>query len=159
MKFLEKVTKMSIIDMLIVVVALYAAYMVYKCSAQKEHMFVDSQPSPVEETGNDYRQQQQQQQQRPTGSCGSGNGVSTNLLPKKPTDTTGNGGPAAGFEFAPLQGINFLTAEQKIGIDSIHSSLRNANHSFREDPHIPKTSVGPWMNSTIDPDPTRKPIQ
>jgi len=148
MKFLDKFKKLSIIDMLVIVVALYAAYMVYKCYGQKEHMFVDSQPSPVEETPSN----------KPivSGSCGSGNSVSTNLLPKKPTDATG---PAAGFEFAPLQGVNFLTAEQKIGIDSIHSSLRNANHSFREDPHIPKTSVGPWMNSTIDPDPTRKTIQ
>ena len=151
MKFLEKVTKMSIIDMLIVVVALYAAYMVYKCSAQKEHMFVDSQPYPVGE------QHYPEVRQKPAESCGSGNGVSTNLLPKQPVNATG--GPAAGFEFAPLEGINFLTAEQKIGIDSIHSSLRNANHSFREDPHIPKTSVGPWMNSTIEPDPMRKPIQ
>jgi len=152
MKFLEKVNKLSVIDMLIIVVALYAAYMVYKCSAQKtEHMFVDSQPAPVEETAPSTASE-------PTRSCGSGNAVSTNLLPKQNIEARG---PAEGFEFAPkeLQGINFLTAEQKIGIDSIHSSLRNANHSFREDPHIPKTSVGPWMNSTIDADPMRKPIQ
>lgn len=154
MKFLEKVNKLSIIDMLIIVVALYAAYMVYTCSAynKTEHMFVNSQPAPVEETSPSTYPSVV------TNGCGSGNAVSTNLLPKQNAETIG---PAEGFEFAPkeLQGINFLTAEQKIGIDSIHSSLRNANHSFREDPHIPKTSVGPWMNSTIDPDPTRKPLQ
>lgn len=150
MQFMEKVKKMSMIDMILMVVALYAAYMVYRCSARKEHMFVDSQPAPYEPSA---------ASESSTGSsCGSGNGVATDLMPKNEPDGTQ---PSAGFEFAPdkdLQGINFLTAEQLIGVDSIHSSLRNANQSIRDDPYIPKTSVSPWMNSTIEPDPLRNSV-
>jgi hypothetical protein len=156
MQFMEKVKKMSVIDILLVIVALYAAYMVYKCGStmKTEHMFVDSQPAPVDATYTAERTANTGS----SSSCGSGNFVSSDMLPKKEPNGSA---PASGFEFAPtqdLQGINFLTAEQKIGIDSIHSSLRNANHSIRDDPYIPKTAVSPWMNSTIEPDPMRNSV-
>ena len=64
------------------------------------------------------------------------------------------------FEFAPkdLQNMNFLDATNRIGVDTVSSSLRNANYSIRSEPANPKTAVSPWMNSDIDPDLDRRPL-
>lgn len=46
-----------------------------------------------------------------------------------------------------------------IGIDTIGQTLRNANLQERSDPYIPKSNVGPWNNSTIEPDLARVPLE
>lgn len=46
-----------------------------------------------------------------------------------------------------------------IGLDTIGQTLRNANLQLRSDPIIPKADVGPWMNSTIEPDLARVPLE
>jgi len=48
-----------------------------------------------------------------------------------------------------LEGVNLLTAGYQIGIDTIGTSLRNANLQVRSEPANPKANVGPWNNSTI----------
>ena len=50
-----------------------------------------------------------------------------------------------------VAGNNFLIAGQNIGIDTISSSLKNANQQIRSDPYIPRVSVSPWNESTILP--------
>jgi hypothetical protein len=82
--------------------------------------------------------------------------ISGNLLPKT-NEVLGE----SAFEFAPkdLQNINFLDATTRIGVDTVSSSLRNANYSIRSEPPNPKTEVSPWMNSTIDPDLERRPLE
>ena len=55
-----------------------------------------------------------------------------------------------------LKDQNFLNAGYQIGIDTIGQSLRNANYQLRSDPPNPKLSVGPWQQSTIDYDNSRK---
>ena len=88
--------------------------------------------------------------------CGTDGFVSSNLLPKnnKALDDTA-------FDFAPkdLQNINFLDATTRIGVDTVSSSLRNANYQIRSEPANPRDSVSPWMNSTIDPDLERKALE
>jgi len=37
--------------------------------------------------------------------------------------------------------------------------LRNANLQLRSDPVISKKDIGPWMNSTIEPDMARTPLE
>lgn len=44
---------------------------------------------------------------------------------------------------------NFLIAGHNIGINTVSSSLKNANLQLRSDPYIPRSDVGPWNNSTI----------
>ncbi len=81
--------------------------------------------------------------------------ASASLLPK-------SNSKMAGFsEFAPkgLQGQNFLDAAKYIGVNTQGSSLRNANYDLRAAPSIPRRQVGPWSQSTIDPDPFRKPLE
>jgi hypothetical protein len=50
---------------------------------------------------------------------------------------------------------NFLTAGFNVGVDTVGSSLRNANQQLRSDPVIPKATF-PWQNSTIEPDTARR---
>jgi hypothetical protein len=57
-----------------------------------------------------------------------------------------------------LEGQNFLDAGYHSGINTVGSSLRNANLQLRADPVINKVNVGPWNNSTIQADNNRKPL-
>lgn len=63
-------------------------------------------------------------------------------------------------KYAPkeLGAQNFLTATQWIGVNTQGSSLRNANYDIRANPVISKKDVGPWGQSTIDPDVYTKPL-
>lgn len=82
--------------------------------------------------------------------------VSADLLPK-PVPTKDDFS-----EFAPkglMMGQNFLDAQKFIGINTQGSSLRNASHDLRSTPLIPKRAVGPWGESSIDPDLYRKPLE
>ena len=70
--------------------------------------------------------------------------------------------PAGGNSFGqpePPSDTNFLQAGYHIGIDTVGQSLRNANLQVRSEPPNPVTSVGPWMQSTIEPDLMRVPLE
>jgi hypothetical protein len=54
---------------------------------------------------------------------------------------------------------DLLQAGYHIGLDTIGQTLRNANLQLRSDPIIPKSVVGPWMQSTIEPDIARVPLE
>jgi hypothetical protein len=54
---------------------------------------------------------------------------------------------------------DLLQAGYHIGLDTIGQTLRNANLQERSDPIIPKSQVGPWNQSTIEPDLGRVPLE
>lgn len=54
---------------------------------------------------------------------------------------------------------DLLQAGYHIGLDTIGQTLRNANLQLRSDPVIPKSLVGPWNQSTIEPDLGRVPLE
>lgn len=54
---------------------------------------------------------------------------------------------------------NFLTAGFHIGINTVGQTLRNANRQLRSEPLNPQVKVSPWMQSTIEPDINRKPLE
>ena len=58
-----------------------------------------------------------------------------------------------------IQGKNFLSAGALIGVNTIGQSLRNANLQIRAEPPCPQVKVGPWMQSTIEPDLGRRPLE
>ena len=59
-----------------------------------------------------------------------------------------------------LKNVGMLNAGHHIGINTVGSSLRNANLQIRSEPVIPQTkSVGPWNNTTIQPDELRRPLE
>jgi hypothetical protein len=51
---------------------------------------------------------------------------------------------------------NFLTAGYLTGVNTVGPSLRNANMQLRSDPPIERMNVGPWNQSTIEYDASRK---
>ena len=56
-----------------------------------------------------------------------------------------------------LESVNLLRAGYHNGIDTVGSSLRNANLQVRSEPANPQLNVGPWNNTTISPDTMRAP--
>jgi hypothetical protein len=54
---------------------------------------------------------------------------------------------------------DLLQAGYHIGLDTIGQTLRNPNYQLRSDPIIPKSDVGPWNHSTIEPDLGRVPLE
>ncbi len=57
-----------------------------------------------------------------------------------------------------LKGVNYLDAGFHVGVNTVGQSLRNANRNLREEPPNPRVVVSPWLNSTIDADLSRKPL-
>ena len=51
-----------------------------------------------------------------------------------------------------LQNVNLLQSGSLTGINTVGSSLRNANLQLRSEPANPQLNVGPWNNTTIDAD-------
>ena len=58
-----------------------------------------------------------------------------------------------------VQNQNFLTAGYHVGINSVGSTLRNANMQLRSEIPNPQVKVSPWLQSTIEPDLNRKPLE
>jgi len=58
-----------------------------------------------------------------------------------------------------LENINLLKSGYHIGIDTVGSSLRNANLQVRSEPPNPQVNVGPWQHSSIEPDLMRRPLE
>ena len=54
---------------------------------------------------------------------------------------------------------DLLQAGYHIGLDTIGQTLRNPTYDLRSDPVIPKQDVGPWNQSTIEPDLARVPLE
>lgn len=51
---------------------------------------------------------------------------------------------------------NFLTAGAHIGINTVGQTLRNANYQLRSEPPNPRYNIGPWSQSTIEYDQSRR---
>jgi hypothetical protein len=80
----------------------------------------------------------------------------SDLLPKDSNSAWAEFNPAGKGD---LKNVSLLKAGYHIGIDTIGSSLRNANLQERSEPPNPTTSVSPWMNTTIEPDLMRAPLE
>ena len=90
-------------------------------------------------------------------SCNAQSGLqASQLLPKDSNSQFQQLSPQGG---GPLQNVSLLQAGYHNGIDTIGSSLRNANLQIRSEPPNPTTKVSPWLNSTIEPDLMRTPLE
>jgi len=104
----------------------------------------------------------------PNNSFGlNGNQFPTDCFPKDqlnpaellPGDANSTWAKAAPNGQGELGDQNFLSAGFHVGINTIGSSLRNANLQLRSEPPNPQVPVGPWSQSTINPDLNRKPME
>lgn len=57
-----------------------------------------------------------------------------------------------------LANQDFLSATQQIGVDTVLSSLRNPSYDLRNNINCPIAVVSPWLNTTITPDLSRRPL-
>lgn len=90
-------------------------------------------------------------------SCSAGNVPDpSELLPKDQNNEWARLNPVGGHD---LMNVNLLKAGYHSGIDTVGSSLRNANLQLRSEPPNPTSKVSPWMNSTIEPDLMRVPLE
>ena len=94
----------------------------------------------------------------PMSNCGS-HSVSNpeDLLP--PANANDDFSKLQGASVGDLQNVNLLKAGHHIGINTVGTSLRNANLQLRSEFAIPKQDVGPWNTSTISADPYRKALE
>ena len=59
-----------------------------------------------------------------------------------------------------LKNVGMLNAGHHVGINTVGSSLRNANLQVRSEPVIPQNkNIGPWNNTTIEADNLRRPLE
>lgn len=73
----------------------------------------------------------------------------------------------ANSQWASLNPVNqsspqmpdLLQAGYHIGLDTIGQTMKNANQQLRSDPVISKSNIGPWNQSTIEPDMMRVPLE
>ena len=91
-------------------------------------------------------------------SCSKPNNVQnpSELLPKDSNSQWAQLNPSGKGELA---NVNLLKSGYHIGIDTIGQTLRNANLQIRSEPPNPQLSVGPWNQSTIEPDFMRSPFE
>jgi hypothetical protein len=54
---------------------------------------------------------------------------------------------------------DLLTAGFHIGYDTVGQTMKNPNLQLRSDPIITKSDVGPWNQSTVEPDLIRLPLE
>jgi len=78
------------------------------------------------------------------------------LLPSDPNSQWAQVNPTGAGD---IQGKNFLSAGALIGINTIGQSMRNANLQLRAEPPNPQIQVSPWLQSTIEPDLSRRPLE
>jgi len=78
------------------------------------------------------------------------------LLPKDTNSQWAQLNPTGKGELA---NINLLKSGWTIGVDTVGQTLRNANLQIRSEPPNPQLSVGPWNQSTIEPDFMRPPLE
>lgn len=80
----------------------------------------------------------------------------TELLPNDPNSQWAQVNPAGAGD---IQGKNFLSAGALVGVNTIGQSLRNANLQLRAEPPNPQVQVSPWLQSTVEPDLQRRPLE
>jgi len=81
---------------------------------------------------------------------------SSDLLPKDADSKYAQINPSGQ---GSLTGSNFLTAGFHVGINTVGSTLRNANLQLRSEPPNPQVKVCPWNQSTIEHDFMRRPLE
>ncbi len=78
------------------------------------------------------------------------------LLPKDTNSQWAQLNPSGKGELA---NANLLKAGYHIGIDTVGQTMRNANLQIRSEPPNPQMNVGPWNQTTIEPDFMRPPME
>ena len=177
MSALQKIFKENSVGMVVAILLIaygvyyYTSYLSMKGSSGSEKMSGNANPAYTNGNGASV------QPANPAGQnevYSSANGIQTSmpgapstcntaniqnpseLLPKDKNSQWAQLNPSGKGELA--NGI-LLRAGYHIGIDTIGQSLRNANLQIRSEPPNPQLYVGPWNQTTIEPDFMRPPLE
>jgi hypothetical protein len=110
----------------------------------------------IQQQGKNQNQNQNVQQQNGYNTVAVAN--PTDLLPKDSNSQWAALNPNT-MNQGDILMPDLLQAGYHIGLDTIGQTLRNANLQLRSDPIIPRADVGPWNQSTIEPDLGRVPLE
>ena len=179
-KLAKKITDKSMLMVLAGAVAIAALYyysqgfsksLVGMSNSNKAAEAVDNSPSSCAAGGNNFVPASAMGQNE--GHAGANGAVTdTYGLPPScakqqvvdPSDLLPKGGNNEFSKLNPmgagdLKNVSLLKAGHHIGINTVGQSLRNANQQIRSDPPVPQVNVGPWHNTTIEPDTMRVPLE
>lgn len=131
----------------------------YENSASDNNVKKTNNVAPSEATDNeDYRTVDYEGQKLPNDCFPKDRLSVDDLLPKDAANSKWAQVNPAGQ--GDVKDQNFLSAGYMIGINTVGSSLKNANLQLRSEPVIPKVSVGPFLNSTYEAsDILRRPLE
>jgi len=122
-----------------------------------------SEQLPMGSSGDDYAELDQDQpnfkikdNQLPNDCYPKDQLTPTDLLPQDPNSKWAQVNPNGQGDLADQ---NFLNAGYHIGINTVGQTLRNANMQLRSEPPNPQVKVAPWLQSTIEPDCNRRPME
>jgi hypothetical protein len=120
-------------------------------SGSEEEMGYNSQPQSIgqEQTGT-------QMNQLPSECYPKDVLSSLDLLPQDANTLWAQVSPSGQGSLADQ---NFLTSGFHIGINTVGQTLRNANRQVRSEPLNPQLKVSPWMQTTIEADINRRPLE
>lgn len=128
----------------------------YKDIDQQENADWFKEPQASDQDAINYRDVNFDTQKVPTDCFPRDRNTAEDLLPKDSANSKWSQVNPAGQ--GDVGNINFLTAGHHIGVNTVGSSMKNANLQLRSDPYIP-TGRWPIMNSSIEPDVLRRPFE
>ena len=158
----------SIVNIVIIIVAAVVLFLVIKFLNSHNQKWVPNVPlkenfepnsNPMNDLNNNYESVNENQQVQNTQQLSGGNPpqlVAKDLLPTNASTDWAKVNPVGQ---GSLKDKNLLQAGYLNGINTVGQTLRNANLQLRSDPPNPQVKVSPWLQSTIDPDTNRQPLE
>jgi hypothetical protein len=135
------------------------------CAGFDNNMASDTDPMAAEESHNETNQRLHEDEESQVNPVGNSTPKdcfphklldSKDLLPSEANSKWAQTNPAGQGN---LSDKNFLNAGFHVGMNTVGQSLRNSNLQLRSEPPNPQNKVSPWLQSTIDPDLNRKPLE
>lgn len=112
---------------------------------------------PISSDDSEYKSVNYEQSKLPNDCFPKDKLTAEDLLPKNAANSKwAQVNPAGQGE---LKNHNFLTAGYHVGVNTVGSTLRNANMQLRSEPPNPQMKVSPWNQTTINPDLNRRPLE
>ena len=106
-----------------------------------------------EEEENNGNNQNNQNRNNPVNN---GTFTCSDLLPGDTNSTWAQVNPSG---VGALCDTNLLNSGHHLGVNTVGTSMRNANRGLRSEPPNPQVRVSPWLQTTIAPDLLRRPLE
>jgi len=145
--------------MILVIFILLAVFLMYYSTGKAT--VLDSMETGTEQGGKKATLPEIKATEPMTGSCSAGYSAQEVANPSEllPSDANSQWASLNPTSQSNPQMPDLLQAGYHIGLDTIGQTMKNANQQLRSDPVIQKGEIGPWNQSTIEPDMARVPLE